>query len=365
MDRANFELARCLAERQTSQIHLVSHRIEEPLRSHPAVVPHLVPRPGGRHLFGSFLLSRAGRRVAHDLSDRQPYVIVNGGNCRWFDVNWVHYVNACCQNQSRGAPILFRIRNFFSRYRGVRAERGILRQSRLVIANSEKTRRDLIETMGVSFERIRRIYLGVDPTQFSPITEAERNAVRGELSIENNAQVILFVGALGYDRNKGFDTLLAAVKQLKSKIADPVHLLAIGGGKLAYWQKMINAEGLAMNVRLLGSRKDVPRLMAAADVLSIPSRYDSYGLAAHEALCRGLPAVVSAMAGVAERYTIELRDWVLPDPEDTNDLARRLEFALTNRIRFQAALDRLGEQLRSWTWNDMAAEMIRVIETET
>ena len=55
---------------------------------------------------------------------------------------------------------------------------------------------------------------------------------------------------------------------------------------------------------------DVPNLLRAADCLVAPTRYEAYGLGVHEALCCGLPGIVSADAGVAERYSPELQRFV-------------------------------------------------------
>src|SRR2546428_102724 len=81
------------------------------------------------------------------------------------------------------------------------------------------------------------------------------------------------------------------------------------------WQGMAAAHELAGRVRFLGFRTDVPDLLRAADVLIAPSRYEPYGLTVHEALCCGLPALVSAAAGVAERYPAELSDLLIPNVE--------------------------------------------------
>ncbi|MDK2408772.1 glycosyltransferase [Aphanizomenon sp. PH219] len=54
-------------------------------------------------------------------------------------------------------------------------------------------------------------------------------------------------------------------------------------------------------INFLGFRADVPNLLRAADCLVAPTRYEAYDLGVHEALCCGLPAIVSADAGVDER----------------------------------------------------------------
>ncbi len=365
MDRANFELARYLAGRQSAAVHLVAHQVSGLLRALPRIVVHQVSRPGGRHFLGGALLNRIGRRVARDLSPLRPIVVGNGGNVRWPGVNWVHYVFAKCPCQNAGAPRLFRWKNTFNRFRGLRKESASFRIGRLFIANSDKTRRDLIDAYNLPPERICTVYLGTDPDQFKPILVAERESVREELKIADCDRVILFVGVLGFDRNKGFDTLLDAFKIVAASGSPRYHLLAVGGGRLDYWQKLVNETGICDRVRLLGNRPDVPRLLAAADLFVSPSRYDSYGLAVHEAICRGVPAIVSKGAGVSERYTEELSDLVLPDPNDSIDLARRIDLVFSQPSRFQSHVGALGEKLRGWSWNDMAAEMVRLIEADS
>jgi glycosyltransferase involved in cell wall biosynthesis len=116
--------------------------------------------------------------------------------------------------------------------------------------------------------------------------------------------------------------------------------------------------GLTANVRLLGHTGKVASLMAVADVLVSPTRYDSYGLAVHEANCRGLPAIVSQCAGVAERYPQELRDLVLDDPNDAEELARCMRLFVSRQREFEQAMHTFGARLRSYTWDDMAAEIV-------
>ena len=59
---------------------------------------------------------------------------------------------------------------------------------------------------------------------------------------------------------------------------------------------------------MLGYCRDVVDLMAAADLLVHPARYEAYGLAVHEALCCGVPVIVSSAAGIAERMPANLAD---------------------------------------------------------
>jgi glycosyltransferase involved in cell wall biosynthesis len=364
MDKANYHLAWYLAERLSRQICLVAHRVAEPLASHPRVAVVRVPRPRGLHLLGMPLLDRAGRRAAARLTAAHPdaRVFVNGGNCGWTGVNWLHMVHHAYPLSHQGAPVLFRLKNRFTRWVFRRHEARRLPHARLVIANSQKTRRELIDLAGVAADRVRVIYLGSDPAGAMPVTPAEREQARRRLGLTPGQAVLLFVGAIGYDCNKGLDTLLAACRLLDAKDMPGKVLLVAGSGKREFWHRQAAALGLVDRVQFLGVVDDMPGLLAAADLLVSPTRYDAYGLAVHEALCRGVPALVSRRAGVAERYPGELSVLLLNDPNDPGELAERIIASLAAADQLGPAVARFGEQLSRRSWDDMAAEIVALVE---
>lgn len=362
MDKANYHLAWHLAERRDRQVHLVAHRVDEPLASHPQVRVHAVRRPLGRHALGAPLLDWTGRRTAARLTAADPvtHVLVNGGNCLWPGANWVHMVNQVCQPADRDAPLWFRLKNRLNRRNDCRRERQALGLSRLILANSERTRRDILAHCAITPERTRVVYLGTDSEHHGPVTPEERTAARKTLGFSDNLFLAVFVGALGHDSHKGFDTLLRAFQVLPK--AAEMRLWAAGGGAVDRWRRRVADVGLADWVRFLGLINNIPTLLAAADILISPTRYEPYGLAVHEALCRGVPAIVSQIAGVAERYPPDLHDLLLPDPEDAADLARRLRHCLDHLEDYRRRVAPFAENLRSRSWDDMAAEMVGLVE---
>jgi glycosyltransferase involved in cell wall biosynthesis len=98
--------------------------------------------------------------------------------------------------------------------------------------------------------------------------------------------------------------------------------------------------------------------LAACDLLVSPTRYEAYGLNVQEALCCGLPALVSASAGVAERYPAELRGLLVPDPDDAAELAARLRAWRAWRAAYRAQVAPFGQALRARTWGQCAADVI-------
>lgn len=360
MDMPNLALARHLAERGT-EVHLVTHRAAAELTSKPNVIVHHVPKPANSYLLAAPFLDRMGRKWAANITARKGDVVANGGNCLWGDINWVHYVHAAYRAPRAGSALRI-AKNECAHRTFLAMERAAVKRARLVIVNSERTKRDVVERLGVAEERVQTVYYGIDRERFRPVTSEERARAKSQLGWSDEKPVVAFIGALG-DRRKGLDKLLAAWESL---CADPrwdADLAVIGtGAELPLYQARAQAAKLESRIHFLGFRDDVPTILAACDALIAPTQYEAYGQGVHEALCCGVPALVSASAGVAERYPAELQDLLIPDPEDVDDLGERLR-AWRNRIdEYKAMTLPLSQQLRANTWEHMAAQILSVAQ---
>lgn len=354
MDRANHALAAHLAADRKDDVHLVAHRAWPDLAALPHVTVHRVWRPLGSHSLGRPLLAAGGRRHARALAGRGARVVVNGGNCAWPDVNWVHYVHAAYD------PAVAAARG--GRARDLADERRALGQARLVICNSRRTRDAVVERLGVEPARAYVVYYGIDAGRFAPLDAAARARAKQSLALAADRPAALFVGALG-DRRKGFDTLFAAWQTLCRDRAWDCDLYVAGKGReLTAWRRRARDAGLDGRVRFLGFRADVPALVAAADVLVHPARYEAYGLAVHEALCAGVPAIVSAAAGVAERYPDALAPLLIDDPDAAPALADRLRVWRRDPDGWRARTATLAATLGRRSWRQMAAEIVSLAE---
>jgi len=361
MDMANFALASYLARYSGptsphSLVHVVTHQVAPELKSLPLVRVHEVARPFGAERFGEPLLRLTARRWHKRLDGPRLRVVANGGNLDAGDVNWVHYVHAAYTPGAAGAWNSMRVSTNHRRY--LAQERQALRRARVVICNSRRTAEDVVNA-GVVRERARVVYYGIDAARFGPVDDLERDRARQTLGLPGDRRLALFVGALG-DRRKGFDTLFDAWRRLCDRSDWDVDLVVAGrGAELASWQERAGRTLPAGRVRFLGFRRDMPLVLAACDLLIHPARYEAYGLAVHEALCRGVPAVVSSRAGVAERYPTELTSLLLGDPESANELADRLVWWRGDRdVRSRVAS--FATHLRARTWDQMASEIVSV-----
>ena len=144
---------------------------------------------------------------------------------------------------------------------------------------------------GLPAERIRTHYTGVDRSLFRP---RERSAAKAQFGV--SGPLVATVGAL--IPGKGQRDAIAAVE----KIPEATLLLAGDGPDRRALETMIGARGLGQRVRLLGdiSREEVAVLLAAADVMVLPSRSEGLANVWVEALVSGTPVVTCDVGGASE-----------------------------------------------------------------
>ena len=361
-DRANLALVRFLANANIP-VHLVAHDVADEVVELNGIRIHQVNRPWGFALAGDRLLANEGSRLARRVKALHPNarVLVNG-NCAWPDLNWVHYVHHAWQSGSDAGPSWFRWKDRLTTKTARARESITMSKAKLIFANSERTQRHIVDHCGVDERLIRIVHLGADP-EWAPPSRQERNAARAMFDLPHDTPVAVFVGGLGHDRRKGMDTLWKAWEELSRTNDWDAQLVIAGGGReLPSWQAQIARSGFGDKIRLIGHTDHIYTLLAAADILVSPVRYESYGLNVQEALCRGVPALVTASAGVAERYTPDCEDMLLPDADDSADLARRLIRWRRDMDGWQRRTLDLSRLIRSYTWRDMAARMVDLAE---
>lgn len=359
MDMANLALASWLARHASGAVHVVAHDVDPELARMPRVHWTRAVRPLGMQMFGEPMLRSVALRRAAALRSRGVHIIANGGNVDAGDVCWIHYVHAA--HEPRGAGIANRTKVARNHRRHLEEERRALAGARLVICNSHRTVADVMRAAAVPRDRVRLVYYGIDPSRFGPVTAEERRAARRALGVADERRLAVFAGALG-DRRKGFDTLFKAWQEVCADPGWDVDLCAAGAGaELRAWRARAERELPRGRVRLAGFHRDMPALLAAADLMVHPARYEAYGLGVHEALCRGVPAIVSAHAGVAERYPEDLHPLLLSDPESVSELVDKLRaWRATGSLAARVAL--FAGRLRARTWDHMAREIVDAVE---
>ncbi len=359
MDRANHALASYLACQRV--VHLVAHRVWPDLLSNANVRIHMVRRPFGRHALGRPLLAQTGARVLRDVLSRGGRAVANGSNSLSSDLNWVHFVHAAHEKSVRTQgryPLISGGLRWLAARREVERERRRLGASRLIVCNSQMTANDLVEHVGVDPRRVSVVFLSCDLLEFKPLDAGRTREARHALGLDGRPAVA-FIGE-SLSRRKGFDVLYRAWQMLvRGGGWDPV-LLVVGAARRPRLDRRVKLDGMGQHIRILGHRRDVSSIMSAADLVVLPSRYEPYGLAAHEAICVGTPAVVSRRSGIAERFPPDLADLILEDPDDAVELADRLRSWRLTADSWRARVRPLAEVLRAWTWDDMSRQIVNL-----
>ncbi len=180
---------------------------------------------------------------------------------------------------------------------------------------------------------------------------------RRQLGIHANQWVWLAIAT--QPRVKGLDRTIEALREFPA-----ARLLIAGiaantrqGRSLKRWTRH---SGAADRIELLGLRHDIPQLMAAADLLVHPARYDTTGTVILEALVNGLPAVTTDACGYAMHVTLANAGVVIPEPFRQSALIGALADAQSADRRMTWSRNGIGygERTELYSGLDRAADII-------
>jgi glycosyltransferase involved in cell wall biosynthesis len=186
--------------------------------------------------------------------------------------------------------------------------RGLLRWERVALRRAARTllgMQILAISPSVADNERRRFFSPstaspnwVDTHKFHPATAAERCVVREGLGLPADAPVIVSVG--GCIALKRHELILLGLRLLVDELPD-LHYLHVGSGPEEDAERTLAEDlGIAGSCLFLGRRDDVAALLAASDVLVMPSAVEGFGLAALEAMSCGLPVVATDVPGLRD-----------------------------------------------------------------
>ncbi|MFO7618426.1 MAG: glycosyltransferase family 4 protein [Thermoplasmata archaeon] len=205
-----------------------------------------------------------------------------------------------------------------------------------IVCVSEFVRRDLVKR-------------GFDPGKLVTVPPGIEMPPDMETS---DGDYILFVGRLV--GTKGIPHLLKAMRDIDSKL-----VVCGGGPDLKALTKAAERHGLEGKVNFPGrvSEEEKMRLFAGCSVFVLPSLYESYGLAAAEAMSWGKPVVASDVGGLPE---VVGKGGLLARPGDPKDLAEKINTLLGDGTMRRAMGKRAREIALGYTWDRTAEIMEKV-----
>ena len=214
---------------------------------------------------------------------------------------------------------------------------------------------DYYRSLGVPEDRLMMIYSGIAEEEPPPVDPA---AIRAEFGFAPGAPLVFFAGRLA--EQKRVDDLLMALDLLQHVQPDLRTIIAGDGPlrlRLEETARMYDLEG---KVRFLGHREDVPRLMAAADLVVLPSAYEGLPNLVLEAMRFRKPVVATAAPGTTE-VVVDGRTGVLVPVANPQLLARAIRDLVRDpdlsRRLGQAGRDRVDAEFRAQTMVDSFAAL--------
>jgi glycosyltransferase involved in cell wall biosynthesis len=212
----------------------------------------------------------------------------------------------------------------------------VLRRARSIFVPAADTGDRWTRVAGLDPGVVQVAPTGIDVERFVPVSQSERRAVRTGIGVEENERMVLFVGRV--EQIKGPQVLLAAA----ASMSDRPHVVLCGSAHDDQFRSQL--ESIASGrVTFLGRRSDVAQLMAAADLVAVPSIIpEPQPLVITEALACGTPVVTSDIGGLPESMAGFPSQ--LAPPDDAEALAAAIESVIDWRHRDPT----LGARSREW-----------------
>jgi glycosyltransferase involved in cell wall biosynthesis len=222
------------------------------------------------------------------------------------------------------------------------------RRSDRVIVDSESTRRDLIELLGVGAERIDVVPLGLGTVRRDePLGEQE---TRARFGLESR-RVVLSLSAKRPHKN-----LIALIEALATIPVERRPLLVLPGYPTWHEQELrerSSRSGVSEDVRFLEwvSGAEIEGLWALTDAFVFPSLYEGFGLPVLEAMARGVPVACSSASSLPE---VAGDAALMFDPHDRAAIAEAIERLLADRALVESLRAKGFEQARLFSWERTA-----------
>ena len=233
----------------------------------------------------------------------------------------------------------------------------VARKAACIIANSEFTKQQIVEHLGVSPSKVVVVYLGVND-HFCPHDRGQA-VLRVSSLLGLEQPYILFVGNL--KPNKNVKTLLRAFSQIHSH-RDFNHTLVILGDDRKWKAGLVNeCVKLGIEDRVLFAPhvpyEDLPWVYGAAEILVMPSSIEGFGLPVLEAMACGTPVVCSRVASLPE-VAGDAAEYF--EPSSAEDLAAAMERILrSNQLQKTMRLKGL-ERAKLFAWEECARRHSRI-----
>lgn len=351
--RFTLETLRCLVRQHPEHtFHFLFDRaFDERYRLGPNVVPHVLAPPARHPLLWLAWFEGA---VARWLRRHRPAVFLSPDGYTTLRtqvprVTVIHDLAFEHFPQDVGRLVLGYYRYFTPRF---------VRASRRVVAVSEATKHDLVQTYGVAPEKISVVYNAAD-SHFRPQSPAVQTATRERFSA--GKPYFLFVGAL--QPRKNLVNLLRAFEEFKTATGAPVKLLIVGrtawkaGPIFEVYQAMRHRHDVHLTGRVTDA--ELVELYAAALATCYVPYFEGFGIPVVEAQACASPVITSSCSSLPEVAGGAAR---LVDPFSVASIAEGLREVYASESYRAGLVERGLRNVERFSWEESARRLWLEIE---
>lgn len=238
-----------------------------------------------------------------------------------------------------------------------------------IIAECPQDKLDLIEHYRADYRKIRTIPCGFDPSEFSPMNQAE---ARRQLGLPAEGPIILQLGRMV--PRKGVDNVIRALARLRDRRGIAANLVIVGGEarepdpaltpEIGRLMEIARDEGVTDLVTFTGARDrhELRPYYCAADVFVSTPWYEPFGITPLEAMACGVPVIGSAVGGL-QSTIVDGQTGFLTPPKDPDALADRLADVLGDAdLRLEMGRRAIRRVNSRYTWRSVARRVAGLYE---
>jgi glycosyltransferase involved in cell wall biosynthesis len=241
---------------------------------------------------------------------------------------------------------------YYRKYADFLLKRAV-KNSELIIAVSESSKRDIIRFYNVPEEKIKVIYEAAeDAFQPRDLSEIEKRKLREKYNFPE--KFILYIGVL--EERKNIEGIIKIADLIKDKTETPIFLF----GRIGYkGNQYIKEMKKRRNIQYKGfvENQDLPYLYNLATIFLFPSFYEGFGLPVLEAMQSGIPVLTSNTSSLPE---IVKDGGIMHDPRDYEKFAKSIMKLLEDKDFYYKMRNKGLEQAKKFSWKQTTKELVNL-----